>query len=194
MLINYSTITSTETSRLSSLEQHIPHQHTNEYQHHHHSITGQIGLLAALTLHALIEGLAIGVQTTSAKVLLLVGAVCVHKFVVGFCLGVEICSIPHSSFRKHVLAIFLFSFGSVVGILCGMCLVDFENTGAVILVPILQGLAGGTLLYVTVAEVLPREKAKWHMKSTKPAAGLIQLFSVSVGFTIMSVLNFYFGS
>lgn len=57
---------------------------------------------------------------------------------------------------------------------------------------ILQGLAGGTLLYVTVSEVLPRERAKWH-KSLRRFAGILQFFSVFVGFIVIFLLNNYVG-
>ena len=40
-----------------------------------------------------------------------------------------------------------------------------QNKWTNVAVPILQGLAGGTLLYVTVSEILPRERARWHKKS-----------------------------
>lgn len=58
--------------------------------------------------------------------------------------------------------------------------------------PVMQGLAAGTLLYVTVSEVLPRERARWH-KNSKRSAGLVQFFSVACGFTFMYSLNTYIG-
>lgn len=58
--------------------------------------------------------------------------------------------------------------------------------------PILQGLAGGTLLYVTVSEVLPRERTKWH-KSPRRFAGIFQFSSVAVGFVVIFLLNNYVG-
>lgn len=61
-----------------------------------------------------------------------------------------------------------------------------------VILPILQGLAGGTLLYVTVSEVLPRERTKWH-KSKRRFAGIFQFFSVFVGFVVIFLLNNYVG-
>lgn len=61
-----------------------------------------------------------------------------------------------------------------------------------VVLPILQGLAGGTLLYVTVSEVLPRERAKWH-KSSRRYAGVLQFFSVGAGFVLIFLLNRYVG-
>lgn len=59
-----------------------------------------------------------------------------------------------------------------------------------VVLPVLQGLAGGTLLYVTVSEVLPRERAKWH-KNPRRYAGILQFLSVVVGFVLIFLLNKY---
>ena len=53
------------------------------------------------------------------QVFLLVGAVASHKFVVGFCLGVELAG-ANSTIPRIVLAIFVFSAGSAIGIGIGM--------------------------------------------------------------------------
>ena len=58
--------------------------------------------------------------------------------------------------------------------------------------PVLQGLAGGTLLYVTVSEVLPRERARWH-RNVRRCAGIVQTCSVLFGFTVIFCLNRYLG-
>lgn len=151
-------------------------------------VTGVFSLLLALVVHSLLEGLAIGVQSTAPAVLLLLGAVSAHKYVVGFCLGVEICS--HGSRHKcsHILQILTFAVGSVAGIGVGMVLDDLGETFNQLVIPILQGVAGGTLLYVTVSEVLPRERGKRSDMRFKQI-GLLQLFAVILGFTVMSILS-----
>lgn len=55
----------------------------------------------------------------------------------------------------------------------------------------LQALAAGTLLYVTVSEVLPRERARWHER--KRGAGMAQFLAVTGGFAIMYLLTMYLG-
>jgi len=52
-------------------------------------------------------------------VLLLTGAVASHKFVVGFCLGLELAGVS-KSVPRLIFAIFLFAIGSVIGIGIGM--------------------------------------------------------------------------
>ena len=61
--------------------------------------TNIMGLLLALTVHAVLEGLAVGLQKATSEVFLLVGAVASHKFVVGFCLGLELAGANSTLFR-----------------------------------------------------------------------------------------------
>jgi zinc transporter 1/2/3 len=163
--------------------------HTSHVEPCSQTLAGTIGLLAALTIHSLLEGLAIGVNDTATKVLLLFVAVASHKFVVGFCLGVELAVSPGATFKRHFIAILVFSAGSVLGIGLGMTIVD--ATANQNLIYILQGIAGGTLLYVTLCEVLPREKARWHKSHVNRAAGLIQFVAFVIGFITMTVMNEY---
>lgn len=149
---------------------------------------GNLGLLVALCVHSILEGLAIGLQSSSGQVLLLLGAVSSHKLVVSFCLGVEIASNSHSRLG-HFVSISIFSGGSVIGIFVGMAINQIPENVYGGLFPILQGLAAGTLLYVTVSEVIPRERARWHKQHRYRIAGICQLISVILGFAIMSVVT-----
>ncbi|XP_058453980.1 zinc transporter ZIP1-like [Malaya genurostris] len=151
------------------------------------SVTGTFSLLLALCVHSLLEGLAIGVQNSASKVMLLLGAVSAHKFVVAFCLGVEISSHRDQRHSWKVAQIVIFSLGSVIGIAVGMALDGLDDNFNKFVIPILQGVAGGTLLYVTVSEVLPREREKRQREVRK--AGILQLLAVLGGFAVMSALS-----
>lgn len=150
---------------------------------------GPVGLLLALTIHAILEGLAIGLQRKTAEVLLFVVAVASHKFIVGFCMGLEMAGIG-SSTLKLAASSFVFAIGSVLGIGIGMLTSEEGAAWSRVLLPVLQGLAGGTLLYVTVSEVLPRERARWH-RSSRRSAGIFQFFSTATGFFLIFLLNTY---
>ncbi|XP_067005358.1 zinc transporter ZIP1 [Anabrus simplex] len=153
--------------------------------------SSRTGLLLALTLHSLLEGMAVGLQPTSAAVLLLVGAVASHKLVVSFCLGAELVASGSSS-QRLMSEMLLYAFGSSFGIGVGMLLLKSRSSLTSSTVPTLQAIAGGTLLYVTVCEVLPRERAKWHHQSTHRFAGLVQFFSVVTGFVMILGINCFF--
>jgi zinc transporter 1/2/3 len=182
--------TTQHSTKTEMCEEHESENNSSiEIEPHAQTLTGTIGLLTALTVHSLLEGLAIGVNDTTTKVMLLFIAVASHKFVVVFCLGVELAVSPGATFKRHFLAILVFSAGSVLGIGLGMTIVD--ATADQNLIYILQGMAGGTLLYVTLCEVLPREKARWHESQTKRSAGLIQFIAFVIGFITMTLMNEY---
>lgn len=71
-----------------------------------------------------------------------------------------------------------------------MAIIDLKTIYDTPALQVLQALAGGTLLYVTVCEVLPREKARWHL-SNQRFAGIGQCLSVIVGFTTMTLLSIF---
>lgn len=99
------------------------------------------------------------------QVIFLLGAVSSHKLVVSFCLGAELVG-GGVGLVPHLVAVLVFAGGSAAGVGVGMALYDlpgaFGAAGAAdpLLLPALQAAAAGTLLYVTLAEVLPRERAR----------------------------------
>ncbi|CAH1967532.1 unnamed protein product [Acanthoscelides obtectus] len=165
--------------------------HVGHQEPCHAAPTAAVGLLAALSAHALLEGLAVGLEPSASKVLLLLGAISSHKLVVGFCLGVELVSNAAISFCKHFMYILIFALGSVVGIIIGMLISNIPEEVSKFTIPICQGLAGGTLLYVTVCEIIPRERARWHKQHEKRQAGIIQFTAVTLGFCLMTILSKY---
>jgi zinc transporter 1/2/3 len=54
-----------------------------------------------------------------------------------------------------------------------------------------QAISAGTLLYITVCEVLPRERAKWHHHGEHTAAGILQFVSLAAGFCVMYAVTSY---
>uniref|UniRef100_A0A6M2DZ24 Putative fe2+/zn2+ regulated transporter n=1 Tax=Xenopsylla cheopis TaxID=163159 RepID=A0A6M2DZ24_XENCH len=164
--------------------------HVNHTEPCNSSATGRAGLLVALSLHAILEGLAIGLQESASKVILLMAAVASHKLVVGFCLGLELSANAVGKTYSIITAMLVFSLGSVVGIGSGMAIAD-QGDKLTHALPVMQALAGGTLLYVTVCEVLPRERSRWHQKRSSPSAGLSQFAAVAVGFTAMTIINYF---
>ncbi|VEN49345.1 unnamed protein product [Callosobruchus maculatus] len=165
--------------------------HVGHQEPCHAAPTAAVGLLAALSAHALLEGLAVGLEPSASKVLLLLGAISSHKLVVGFCLGVELVSDAATSFCKHFMYILIFAIGSVTGIVIGMLISNIPEEVSKFVIPVCQGLAGGTLLYVTVCEIIPRERARWHNQHHKKHAGLVQFTAITLGFFLMTILSRY---
>ena len=133
-----------------------------------------LGIVLALSLHEVFEGLAIGLEDSSSSVWFLFGAVAAHKLVLAFCVGVELIVAR----TRPVLAIVYtvtFAIVSPIGIAIGIAVShnspDSEDSIASM---ILQGIACGTLLYVVFFEIL----SKHH-------AGLVSFLAMLVGFGLM---------
>jgi zinc transporter 1/2/3 len=159
-----------------------------------------VGLIA-LSIHAGLEGLAVGLGQNYTDVVTLCMAVSAHKFVIAFCLGMEVrnasanvCSLvaptsSSSSFKfRYVL---FFALMTPLGILIGTGITEVVATPAdgteSGLVAVLQALAAGTLLYVAFFEVILRERVRFSGK------GLMQLAFVILGWATMVGVEIMFG-
>ncbi|CAH1970628.1 unnamed protein product [Acanthoscelides obtectus] len=161
---------------------HHSHHHHNHHQPHHHSGTAVVvrGLLVvmALSIHELFEGLAVGLEHSPKAVWYMFGAISIHKFVIAFCIGMELVT---SGLRRLIVAVYVFTFAVVspIGIGLGIIVTYLESNSFTIMSVVLQGLASGTLLYIVFFEILQADKK----------SGLKQYFSVLVGFGIMFAIT-----
>jgi len=134
----------------------------------------------ALSFHATFEGLAVGLEKESQDVWAMFTAIATHKLVITFCLSLEMLNtVPTMlAFFSYLIT---FSIVSPLGIGLGMII---SQAGSVdgLTVSVLQALAGGTLLYVVMFEVLQREKEK-------DVSGALQLVGILLGFSFMTMLQ-----
>ncbi|KYN27266.1 Zinc transporter ZIP1 [Trachymyrmex cornetzi] len=139
-------------------------------------ITSLRGLLIVLGLsvHELFEGLAIGLESSANHVWYMFLAVASHKFVIAFCIGVELIA---SRTRPYLSVIYTCAFAVVspLGIGIGMALVGGASAAAS---GPMAGLASGTLLFVVFFEILQEHRT-----------GLGQYFSILFGFLVMFCLQ-----
>lgn len=134
-------------------------------------------IVLALSVHELFEGLAVGLENSIGNVWYMFGAVSAHKYIIAFCIGVELLA---SGTKRWVsiVYIFTFSFMSALGIGIGILMVGGAGAAdAGVYSVILQGLACGTLVYVVFFEV-------W-----KGSSGLLQFTCALLGFAVMVVLE-----
>lgn len=165
---------------------HNPHNHI----HHAHShlpdvanddliVSSLRGLLIvmALSVHELFEGLAVGLEDTTATVWYMFGAVAAHKLVLAFCVGVELIV---AKTQRWLAFVYVFTFAAVspIGIGIGI-LISSESSTTGLVAAILQGLASGTLLYVVFFEILQKGRS-----------GILQFFAVLTGYCLMFGLTF----
>jgi zinc transporter 1/2/3 len=142
-------------------------------------------VVVALSFHSVFEGLAIGLQQTQRDVWYLFAAVTIHACAILFCIGLELVT---SGIRllNLVLYIVVLSVVSPLGVAIGILVtVHSSSDGPLqgLVVAVLQGIAGGTILYITFFEVLDREKRK------EIGCGIVRVVFILVGFSVMVVLQ-----
>jgi len=158
---------------------HTDHQHMNHGAFQHSSLRS-ILLLIALSFHSVFEGLAIGLQTDSREMLAIFMAVMMHKAVMAFSLGLNIAQ-SSLSVRAFVFSSITFSLSSPLGVAIGIGLSGLPpSISQQICNGVLQGIAGGTFLYITFFEVLPHEL-------NIPSKRLWKVFFVILGFAVFCV-------
>ncbi|XP_064474469.1 zinc transporter ZIP1-like [Ornithodoros turicata] len=134
-------------------------------------------IVAALSFHSLFEGLSLGVQSTNKDTWIMFLAISLHKFVIAFVVGFDLSA---GDVRRKVIFFYMgiFSIMSPLGALIGVVTSsNFEGLA----VTALNGIASGTLIYVTFFEVLQRQRKSM-------ISGLLQLLAVVLGFSVMLVM------
>jgi len=141
----------------------------------------------ALSFHAVFEGLAIGLEPDSKDVWLLFAAVATHKWVISFCVGLELCN-ARTRLLIYSAYMIVFAIMSPIGVGIGIIITSNADQGSAYFLSVatLQALAGGTIIYVVVFEVLERERSK-------NVSGLAQLFFVILGFCVMMLVEILAG-
>ncbi|KAJ8882486.1 hypothetical protein PR048_014297 [Dryococelus australis] len=179
---------------------------SHHHHHHHHHCTvheqqkeppppephddgaGSLrGLLmvVALSFHSVFEGLALGLQPTTRDTWYLFGAVAVHTCALLTCIGLELATSGLAAPRV-VLYVSVLALVSPVGVAAGLVVTLHSPDGPqALVVAVLQGVAGGTIIYVTFFEVLERERRK----PAVPGGGLAKLACVACGFGVMTAIQ-----
>eukprot|EP00117_Sycon_ciliatum_P021212 scpid53315/ scgid18659/ Zinc transporter ZIP3; Solute carrier family 39 member 3; Zrt- and Irt-like protein 3 len=149
---------------------------------------GSLVLLAALSLHSLFEGLALGLQGSANSTIQIFIAVLVHKCVLAFALGIRMVKYQ-SSTKRIVLAALIFAAMSPIGGTIGIA-VDSESTDEVdrtLVTACLQGLATGTFLFITFLEVISHEIQGSRSRSEADLQ-MLRLALIVLGFIIIALV------
>ena len=138
----------------------------------------------ALSTHAIFEGLAAGLEHHPEDVWTMFAAIASHKFVISFCVCLEF--LQHGA-KKALFFTYLivFSLMSSAGIAIGIIITENEGSSiSTVASATLEGIAGGTIIYVVMFEILNRERAK-------DIPGLLQFVAIIVGFVIMMLIQIF---
>ncbi|XP_062405216.1 zinc transporter ZIP1 [Sardina pilchardus] len=147
-----------------------------------HSSFRSFILFLSLSLHSVFEGLAIGLQNTESKVLMICIAILVHKSIIVFSLSVKLVqsAVPPLWVGAYVL---VFALMSPIGIAVGIGVMEAQLSSGALIQAVLEGLAAGTFIYITFLEILPHEL-------NSPERQLPKVFFILVGFSVMAGLGF----
>jgi len=121
---------------------------------------GAVLLMAALSVHAVFEGLVIGTSSTVSTIWVFVVIVTAHKWAEGFAIANQLTPQQLESWTAFAL-LSLFSFASPIGAVIGWTIesiADEEGSSSAKIVEcVLNCVACGTLLYVGMVEMVPQE-------------------------------------
>uniref|UniRef100_A0A0K0CWJ9 Zinc transporter ZIP1 n=1 Tax=Angiostrongylus cantonensis TaxID=6313 RepID=A0A0K0CWJ9_ANGCA len=151
------------------------------------SLLKSLTFAIAMSFHSILEGFALGVQNTTARIVTLFISLILHKGVEAFSVGLQI-SKGNSHKVTVVTTIIIYALmtplGSGLGTLLQLSNISrLHKDGAVLT---LESLAAGTFIYVTFLEVLAQEKDNEHNS-------LKQLLAIFIGFAIIAALQIAFG-
>lgn len=121
-----------------------------------------IVVILALCLHAVLEGLAIGLQNSMSNIWYLFTAVSIHSATIMFYVGFEFL-LARTKKITILIHIIILSVASPLGITLGLLITinyNMNTKAKSAAVVFLEGLSAGTVLYITFFEVLNREKER----------------------------------
>ncbi|CAG9530301.1 unnamed protein product [Cercopithifilaria johnstoni] len=141
-------------------------------------------LVMVLSLHAVFEGLSLGLVGGMNEIIQIFFALLLHKIVIGFSLGVRLVQ-SALSFTTALLCSIVFAAQIIIGGFGGIAILDFVSRGspltACVVSFIAQATACGTFLYITCFEILPHE---FHQRELRIA----KLLSLVAGFALIASL------
>ena len=136
-------------------------------------------MLVLVSIRSIFEGMAIGLEKTEAGVWQLFLAVSLHSVAMLFCIGREMIDMNTKTCRivMHMIGL---SLVTPIGVIIGVIITQEQ----LLIMGVLQGLVGGSLLYITIFEVLEKDKMRKY-----GMLGLLGGFTVMLGFITMTVIE-----
>ncbi|KAH7727537.1 ZIP Zinc transporter [Aphelenchoides avenae] len=152
-----------------------------------HSTVRVVLLVMALSLHAVFEGLSLGMIPDVTALLQIFAALAIHKTVIGFSLGIRLVQSSLRTFQI-VLCCCIFAGQIIIGGFTGLIIMDILKTRSIgtahFVSGLLQAVACGTFLYITCFEILPQELSR---KGHRPYKMLCILAGFALIATFISV-------
>jgi solute carrier family 39 (zinc transporter), member 1/2/3 len=132
-------------------------------------------LTLVLSVHSIIAGTALGLETGTVAAFALLVAILAHKAFAGLALGISL-SRAGIAYRRHVSIIVLFALSTPTGVVLGILLSNaLQGEAAGTVEGVIDALAAGTFLYVAVMDIISEtfeEKGDRGLKYLMIVAGL----------------------
>lgn len=157
----------------------LPHEHNNMGHHGPRFSLHKAWLfIIAISLHKLPEGLAVGVAYSAEQLVnpeSLVLGIALHNIPEGLTMAISLVGAGESRFKAGLTAL---AIGMIqpLGAVVGLMLIGFSLK----IIPLAMAMAGGTLLFVVINEILPET---YGFKKTEKSA-----FAVFAGFIAMTFM------
>jgi zinc transporter 1/2/3 len=153
---------------------------THEARDHAGAPGTAYAILIALSIHSLLEGLALGAQRDLRSALVIFAAILAHKSMEAFALGVSLARRATPDMRTGAL-LALFAAATPVGIVAGTTVGAFEGPTRIAFEAAFLSLAAGTFAYVATLDILREE---FH----EPGGRLAKWLWVTAGAGTMALL------
>ena len=148
---------------------------------HHHDDLSAYAVLTALSIHALLEGLALGAEMNFARAIVIAIAIIAHKTASGFALGVSLVRShipPAQAWRLVALFAIATPLGGLLGAIVGETV---EGRLGTTLEAAFLSIAAGTFIYVATFDILRDE-------FPAPGGRLAKWLVLTAGMASMSLL------
>ncbi|XP_076977346.1 zinc transporter ZIP3 [Tamandua tetradactyla] len=162
-----------------------PHAHSHGLRAQELSRSSPLRLLSlvfALSTHSVFEGLALGLQEEGQKVASLFVGVALHETLVAVALGVSMArsALPLRDAAKLAITV---SVMIPLGIGAGLGIQSAQGVPSSVASVLLQGLAGGTFLFVTFFEILAKELEEKNDR-------LLKVLFLVLGYAVLAGMDF----
>ncbi len=140
-------------------------------------------LTLMLIIHSLIEGAALGVNTTFAEAFMIFVAILAHKGSASFALCVTL--LRHKISLKRIISIVIFfSLATPIGIFLGTALNSFSHlTEGQVLKATFNAFATGSFFYMATLH-----HVQFHKRAAEESHGLLEFFFLVIGLVIMGLV------
>eukprot|EP01091_Cochliopodium_minus_P000966 TRINITY_DN10856_c0_g1_i1.p2 TRINITY_DN10856_c0_g1~~TRINITY_DN10856_c0_g1_i1.p2 ORF type:complete len:311 (+),score=85.21 TRINITY_DN10856_c0_g1_i1:1016-1948(+) len=148
------------------------------------NIIGSLFLMFMISLHSIIEGITLGIQTSVVKLTPILIAIMSHKWGDSLAFGVNLTKME-TTFKKYIIVILLTSLTTPVGVVIGALVsISIPESVSAVVSAFILAFAAGSFLYISLFDILLTE-------FSNPSQKWAKFFFLILGITFISFLTFW---